>query len=115
MKLKMWLIPAALVGMMLWPFSVKAEEDTIHFSLNIDELTDENGYLQADDDAGDSTGLKYSVSMTGDSLSKTSFTDNVLYCHSGSCNTGRGIVCSVLSPDGRYTCRNFGYVGYRKK
>lgn len=22
---------------------------------------------------------------------------------------------SVLSPDGRYTCRNFGYVGYRKK
>ena len=76
MKLKMWLIPAALVGMMLWPFSVKAEEDTIHFSLNIDELTDENGYLQADDDAGDSTGLKYSVSMTGDSLSKTSFTDN---------------------------------------
>lgn len=72
----MWLIPAALVGMMLWPFSVKAEEDTIHFSLNIDELTNENGYLQADDDAGDSTGLKYSVSMTGDSLSKTSFTDN---------------------------------------
>ena len=46
---------------------------------------------------------------------ETSFTDNVLYCHSGSCNTGRGIVCSVLSPDGRYTCRNFGYVGYRKK
>lgn len=23
---------------------------------------------------------------------ETSFTDNVLYCHSGSCNTGRGIV-----------------------
>ena len=81
MKLKMWLIPAALVGMMLWPFSVKAEEDTIHFSLNIDELTDENGYLQADDDAGDSTGLKYSVSMTGDSLSKTMMQEQLhLHC-----------------------------------
>ena len=76
MKLKMWLIPVALIGMMIWPFSVKAEDDIIHFSLNIDELTDENGYLQADDDAGDGTGLKYSVSMTGDSLSKSSFTDN---------------------------------------
>lgn len=72
----MWLIPAALVGMMMWPFSVKAEDDTIHFSLNIDDLTDENGYLQADEDAGDGTGLKYSVSMTGDSLSKSSFEDN---------------------------------------
>lgn len=76
MKLKMWLIPAALVGMMMWPFSVKAEDDTIHFSLNIDNLKDENGYLQADEEAGDGTGLKYSVSMTGDSLSKSSFTNN---------------------------------------
>ena len=65
MKLKMWLIPAALVGMMLWPFSVKAEEDTIHFSLNIDELTDENGYLQADDDAGETI---YSSTMMQEQL-----------------------------------------------
>lgn len=76
MKLKMWLIPAALVGMMMWPFSVKAEDDTIHFSLNIDDLMDENGYLQADEEAGDGSGLKYSVSMTGYSLSKSSFEDN---------------------------------------
>ncbi len=42
---------------------------------------------------------------------ETPFTDNVLYCCSGCCNTGRGIVCSVLFTDERCTCRNFGYVG----
>ena len=68
MKLKMWLIPAALVGMMLWPFSVKAEEDTIHFSLNIDELTDENGYLQADADCRTALPRVYAA---GDTRSKT--------------------------------------------
>lgn len=77
MKLKMWLIPAALVGMMLWPFSSKSGGGYHTFLvLILTSLRMKTDICRQDDDAGDSTGLKYSVSMTGDSLSKTSFTDN---------------------------------------